>query len=76
MFPGLKSRCPNVSGMFDCAHAVSASLTCRPEFLHFFFAQGRRRGLVLSLHELRHHVYERIYQSQKSGGPKIPASSL
>src|ERR1700746_3612798 len=45
------------------------------EFLHFFFTQGRGRGLVLSLHELRHHVYERIYQSQKGGGPKIPASS-
>src|SRR5215475_7787220 len=45
------------------------------EFPHFFFAQDRRRGLALLLHELRHHVHERIHQSQKGSGPKIPASS-
>src|SRR5262249_41351235 len=32
-------------------------------------------GLALLLHELRHHLHERIHQSQKGSGPKIPASS-
>src|SRR5215468_12299415 len=45
------------------------------EFPHFFFAQNRRRSFALLLHQLRHHLHERIHPSQKGSGPKIPAYS-